>query len=431
MKGKWNLMREIKEEKNDENICEEILEQSICQSCKDVNSHCTHILKLRNGGKIDLCDLCKSWVKGSLYDVPKDVRGIKIEDSELFIDALCEIDYFREPETDDDWFQIFLDLFPHSHKYVQKIEQSMKLRAESCSEEIDLDYSAILSMIEEYRFKISALDTNYQQLEGSGWKSYADNMEWDLPETLVIGLHNIFIKPQFMGLFAPITEIDGIKFDSYYGEIANELLAELIFDSVNKLSNIKLHTRVKQISDALKVLSICRMRYMPSAPHLIQKLSDVISGKKGKKLQYKLLAIMYTFGKAPRTSDNFLLRDKEVWARSFQFLRLIIDGLESNAKIESDGIIVTGSSGIVYTIKSARFKSVLQSWQVGVKVNGKSSLICIEIQEQHKDLPIGDQLASLVLALSDDLVIKEHISTIIPYIGRAEIISELLTYTED
>ena len=83
------------------------------------------------------------------------------------------------------------------------------------------------------------------------------------------------------------------------------------------------------------------------------------------------------------------------------------------------------------TIKSARFKSVLQFWQVGVKVNGKNSLICIEIQEQHKYLPIGDQLASLVLALSDDLVIKEHISTIIPYIGKAETISQLPTYIED
>lgn len=426
-------MREIKEEKSDENI----LEESVCQSCKDLNSHCTHLLKLRNGGKLDLCDLCNPWVKGSLYDVPKDVKGIKIEDSELFIDALCEIDNFREPETDDDWFQIFLELYPYSHKDVQKIEQSMKLRAESkfdkCefSEEIHSDYSAILSMIEEYRFKISALDSNYQDLEDSGWKSYADNMEWDLPETLVIGPHKILIKPQFMGLFAPITEIDGMKFDSHYGEITNELLAELIFDSIKNLSNLKLHTRVKQISDALKVLSSCKIKWMPSVPHSIKKLSDIILGKKGKKLQYKLLAIMYTFNNAPRTSDNFLLRDQKVWARSFQFLRLIIDGLESNAKIESDGIVVTGSSGIVYTIKSARYKSILQFWQVGVKVNGKNSLICIEIQEQHKDLPIGDQLASLVLALSDDLVIKEHISTISPYIGRAETISELLTYTED
>ena len=81
-----------------------------------MNSHCTHLLKLRNGGKLELCDLCKPWVKGSLYDVPRHVKGIKIEDSELFIDALCEIDNFREPETDDDWFQILL--YPHSHKDV-------------------------------------------------------------------------------------------------------------------------------------------------------------------------------------------------------------------------------------------------------------------------------------------------------------------------
>ncbi len=52
MKGKWNLMREIKEEKSDESTFEEILEEPICQSCKDVNSHCTHMLKLRNGGRL-------------------------------------------------------------------------------------------------------------------------------------------------------------------------------------------------------------------------------------------------------------------------------------------------------------------------------------------------------------------------------------------
>jgi len=418
MKGKWNLMREIKEEKSDESTFEEILEEPICQSCKDVNSHCTHMLKLRNGGRLELCDLCKPWIKGSLYDVPKEVKGIKIEDSELFIDALCEIENFSEPETDDDWFHIFLNLFPHSHKYIQKIEQSMELRSESRSEEIDLDYLTILSMIEEYKFKISALDTNYQELKSSGWKSYADNMEWNLPEILAIGPHNIFIEPQFMGLFAPITEIDGMKFDSHYGEIANELLAELIFDSVNNLSNIKLHTRVKQISNDLKFLSSCRIRWMPTLPYLIQKLSDIISGKKGKKLQYKLLAIMYTFDNTPKSSHSFLLRDQEVWARSFQFLRVIIDGLESKARIESDGIVVTGSSSIVYTIRPALFKSVLQFWQV--EIMGKGGPICIDIKEQHKDLPIGDQLASLVLAMSDDLVIKEHIYTLGPFIDAYE-----------
>ena len=51
---------------------------------------------------------------------------------------------------------------------------------------------------------------------------------------------------------------------------------------------------------------------------------------------------------------------------------------------------------------------------------GKGSPICIDIKEQHKDLPIGDQLASLVLAMSDDLVIKEHIYTLGPFIDAYE-----------
>ena len=56
------------------------------------------------------------------------------------------------------------------------------------------------------------------------------------------------------------------------------------------------------------------------------------------------------------------------------------------------------------------FKTVFQYWQVTIST--QRNHICIDIQQQHDKMPIGDQLASVVLALANDSLIDQEIHTL-------------------
>ena len=73
-------------------------------------------------------------------------------------------------------------------------------------------------------------------------------------------------------------------------------------------------------------------------------------------------------------------------------------------------IKIKGESGKWYGIQPAVFKTVFQYWQVTSLPKRKH--ICIDIQEQHEKMPIGDQLASVVLALANDNLMVREIYTL-------------------
>ena len=106
-----------------------------------------------------------------------------------------------------------------------------------------------------------------------------------------------------------------------------------------------------------------------------------------------------------------MCRNEEIWTRSFQLLRGIIKSLgRKRAKIDVGLIKIKGESGRWYGIQPATFKTDLQYWQVTRLPKGKH--ICIDIQKQHLKMPIGDQLASVVLALANDSLMDQEIHTL-------------------
>ena len=106
-----------------------------------------------------------------------------------------------------------------------------------------------------------------------------------------------------------------------------------------------------------------------------------------------------------------MVRDDIVWARSFQLLKGIITSLGlKRANIKHDHILIKGNTSRWYSIKPAIFKSDLQWWMVSNAKTGQS--ICIDILEVHKDLPLGDQLSSLVLTLANDDSITNEVYTL-------------------
>ena len=85
MKQKTNVLMEIEEEIEDEKEHREFpfdfseLDDEYCDSCKCFlpwNSR-TGCYSRYLGELIDLCKLCKPWVKNSLYDIPRNFKGFR------------------------------------------------------------------------------------------------------------------------------------------------------------------------------------------------------------------------------------------------------------------------------------------------------------------------------------------------------------------
>ncbi len=371
-----------------------IIEKRICQSCK---LQSTKIMVEYAGEMtgLHLCELCQPWVMTS-RNVPSEVNGIQIEDAELFIRMLKEVEGIEEPEDDTGWRSLFHKILPNKSKHLSKIDKDWKIRNETCHWR-RLYYYDILQEIRDYRDSISSMEEEYRGLLNGGWHDYAKRINWRHHEPYIDGTHNIIT----LSLMSSSSNVKGIS---------NEVLAELIFESI--VSNSMLKSQLEKFSNIQKNMKDFLIEFYPRTPYSLQLLEQIISGEMGKKLQYKMLAMNYRWATNIGQSRDFFFRDKDVWARAFLFLREIIDGLESDAIIEAEGILVKGISGNWYTIRPCRWG---KPWSVGIVGHG---LPCIDMLREHTNLPIGDQLASVVLSLRNDLDVLQQISTLAPYIGE-------------
>jgi hypothetical protein len=382
----------MKNKTKNENM-KKIIEKRICQSCK-LQSVKTMVEYAGKMTGLHLCELCQPWVTTS-RNAPKEVNGIQIEDAELFIRMLKEAEGIIEPHTDTDWRNLFHKILPNKSKHLSKIDKDWKIRHDSRYWR-RLYYFDILQEIRDYRESISSMEEEYRILSNGDWH-YARQINWRHHKPYVEGTHNIIT----LSLMRSSRSIKGIS---------NEVLAELIFESI--VSNSMLKSQLEIFSRIQENMKDFLIEFYPTIPSSLQLLEEIISGKLGKKLQYKMLAMNYRWATNIGQSRDFFFRDEDVWSRAFQFLREIIDGLGSNATIEEEGILVKGISGNWYTIRPCRWG---KPWSVGIV--GRS-LACIDMLREHTNLPIGDQLASVVLSLRNDLDVLQHITTLVPYISK-------------
>lgn len=388
---------------NMKKIIERIIEKGICQSCK---IQPTKIMEEYAGEMtgLHLCELCQPWVLTS-RSVPKEVNGIQIEDAELFIRMFKEVEGIEEPGDDTGWRNLFHKILPIKSKHLPKIDKDWKIRNEGWKY---LYYYDILQEIKDYRDSISSMEEN-RELSNGGWHDYARQIAWRHHEPFIRDTHTIIT----LSLMRSSSNVKGIS---------NEVLAELIFESI--VSNSMLKSQLEIFSSIQENMKAFQIELYPTTPYSLQLLEEIISGGMGKKLQYKMLAIYSRWSTNVDSSRDFIFRDKDVWARAFLFLREIIGGLESNAVIEAEGILVKGISGIWYTIRPCRWG---HPWSVGIVGRGP---LCIEMLRGHMFLPIGDQLASVVLSLRNDLDLSQQIITLAPYMSEENRPEPLEVYDE-
>jgi len=469
MKQKTNVLMEIEEEIENREFPFDFseLDNEYCDSCKCFlpwyagTSYDTHYL-----GRIDLCKLCKPWVKNSLYDIPSHFKGFTIYDVPLFIDTLDRIidegsSVLYSPVCDDIvWAKLFDRVLPES-KNIIKYKTRRIFDHEHAHHS---EYCTILSLIQEYRFKVSEVDNNYRTFRDSG-VSHLQKFDYELPEALVIGNNEIIINPIFMHSSSPIAVINGVKIDNsdaakafFHQPSHSNHLAQLVFEEINNFSSIELPARVKQTMLDIQFLKDHECtNFILNRTYLTNQLASILSGEKGKLSKYTLLAIIFIVEidiHTDRDTHLFIWRDREVWARSIQFLESIIDSLGSRAIIKENYIVVEGTSGTNYIIVPHFHTSNPTFWKIyafdpkelvhlGPKEpeyweswdeyfemvyqyeeRWQQRHICIDMLVQNKKLPIGDHLAALVLALSNDLISKNKICTLNSYFSSNKLTEE-------
>ncbi|RJU82931.1 MAG: hypothetical protein DWB99_03475 [Candidatus Poseidoniales archaeon] len=418
-----------------------------CESCRTE----IKVLDLCQEPNLILCELCKPWVLSSIYQVPRRVIDIDIEDPSLFEISLKLTENFSSPSTESDWYKFLKFIFSKkSGSSDEESEMLTKIRLDYAgrnaiySQEAhdlyygpqfdpDADYSwdeleelspyngnhpffddptvhfdfmaDLNSIINRYIESLNTIEEEKRLLQENGWGGYAEQIIWNEIEPQI---HNLYGTELSTSQFLECIDLVKSSRSVQYG-----LMAQVIFDFACDESKMSLESRINQISTRSEILDQFNSENPPTSPFYYHIIADLVQGKYGQNLQYLMLASLYQWQRTLRPSHSFLVRDENVWSKSFQLLRGIIDSLGlKRANIKSDKILIKGDSDTWYSIKPARFRTELQWWIVS---NAKTGVgICIDILVPHKDLPLGDQLSSVVLALANDGSIVSEVSTLDP-----------------
>ena len=78
-----------------------------CESCRTE----IKVLDLCQEPNLILCELCKPWVLSSIYQVPRQVIGIDIEDPSLFRTSLRLTENLKSPSTEYAWYKFLKFIF--------------------------------------------------------------------------------------------------------------------------------------------------------------------------------------------------------------------------------------------------------------------------------------------------------------------------------
>ena len=424
-------------------MCGNILRRN-CESC-DIK---LATLDLRQEPDLVLCDLCKPWVLDSIYQVPHSVVGIPIKDPEMFRLGLKLMEDFDEPEHERDWLTILCHIFSNKkydeETYVSTLGTDMvnslrqdygnrwKIYDDEALEMFDepkkedhpdpgvlryfdfnlwsndlTSHSEFISEMKEiltiYLDKRKENQKEKQSLKASGWGDYLKHISWIDNEPVIYKINHQFE--------VTTEQINKILDWAEKNDISYDFVLQLFFDWAMENSDRELDNLLYETNIYAPKVRSASFKLMPKSPYFCRQIYSLAKGYHGENLQCLMLAAIHRWRRPLSPSHHFLVRNEDIWTRSFQLLRGIIESLgRKRARIDVGLIKIKGESGIWYGIQPATFKTTLQYWQVTTLPKGTH--ICIDIQQQHEKMPIGDQLASVVLALANDSLLYREIHTL-------------------
>jgi hypothetical protein len=173
------------------------------------------------------------------------------------------------------------------------------------------------------------------------------------------------------------------------------------FPSNGSLPNL----RDNAITEELAKLEAVGVMHLPSNPMLRKQIAHLLRGDFGlsNKRRFITGVFIWLVGE-----DEYVARNPDSWARSFQFLQDVVGDLGDRATFVDDYIRVVGSSGNVYRVRP---RSHPPYYIVSREMENGNPTICIDPVNAHT-VVFGDILVNLVLALYDDQMSARHIDTL-------------------
>ena len=100
-----------------------------------------------------------------------------------------------------------------------------------------------------------------------------------------------------------------------------------------------------------------RLNLCLKSTYFCRQIYCLANGYHGENLQYLMLAAIHRWRQPLSPSHHFLVRNEDIWTRSFQLLRGIIESLgKKRARIDTGIIKIKGDSGRWYGVQPAHSK---------------------------------------------------------------------------
>lgn len=416
-----------------------------CDSCgNDIT-----ILNVGKDPALSLCAICKPWVTNSLNRSPREVISIAIDDLELFRKYRSITKGIKLPSDDYTWNLFIRAILKanNDNDLLEKVQQDYQAKLQihpelrdfltiSWSEipknnvprktysDVDI-VNDIISTFKSYEKEkehlVTICDQKYLEYISTpgcfdGGVEYSSNFEdyntakKNLEDKLY-NIQSITIPGKIIG---NALRIEG------YDCISREFIIQLLFDYVKSDQSYSFNDALNNVTKSIAILDrqmkhsvYWPFRIYPNSPLVLEILSKIISGDYCKNSQYSLLSIISNHDGRYDQSHNFHFRDPKIWQKSFCLLRGVIKTLTfSNVIICNDKLKVRGKSGRWYVVTPVKIIGVYDHFVVNTLNEAaidEGGNVCIHISYRFQDMPLGDQLASLVMTLHNDKALFDEI----------------------
>ena len=197
------------------------------------------------------------------------------------------------------------------------------------------------------------------------------------------------------------------------------ILPQLLFDRFHGLD----HRPVDEMAYAyqkgpwLNQIRETTSARVPTTPALRELLTRVYAGELGKVAADRFLAATVIW--AVHVEREFHTCPRESWTASFGWVHQIARENDGRVRFEEDGIYIDATSKNLYRITPHDRSDGFEVRQYARSGKDRTPPICIHTtRAPHElELAMGDVVASLVLALLDDIESSEHIHTLARHIS--------------
>ena len=402
------------------------IKTEICGSCESTVT----TLNLSEAPREVFCRLCTPWVSCSMQ-IPSTVAKVDIFYQELLIQSFKSTTGIKVPRNDNDWNEFLIKIFEFSDNpdvcsiiradYEYRLEVHPELRSvfQWTWDGIEWDKNkpiqdlSDITLVNNIASCINLHLSDLRKLEPI-LRSCRENNRHGYWAEYHNACRELRMKSYTTG---PVTLPGDVVFAAVKHTknskepISRELIIQLFYDSLKSGGSCTLQEALNSIIIPKRLLSRVPVSVLPTSPVVFKILSRLMYGDYGKEAQYLLLAAFMHWNGLYKSSDNFYLRDPVIWKKSFQLLKGISKSLGRNSfMVTSEGFEVRGETGITYSVKAVHRESSCVPWHVTRGEDGPH--VCIEILSQFADMPLGDQLSSLVMSLRNDYSLKNKIITL-------------------